>query len=195
MKRVRRHAVRVDVRVELGVRPVHERVELDQPGHAVAFEAGEGGAVVALRSAKPRHPDRGAFQRPLQRINLADFAAGLAGFDALENRRHALLVHEFLQCRRVGEVGGQSHVAVLRPRAVDEVVRLRKEPPGVQRDEPNRQVVAGDQVRQRLVFEPQRRGEYDLFRVPLAELLKACDSVRAGEKGQGGHTPKVHENS
>ena len=48
---IRGDAVGVHVRVEFRVRPVDERVELDQACHAVPFEAGGGGAVAcAMRS-------------------------------------------------------------------------------------------------------------------------------------------------
>ena len=146
MQRVRGDAVGVHVRVELCVCPVDERVEFDETGHAVHFEAGEGSAVVALGRTQPRDPHSRPVQRTLERVDFADAAAGFSGFKASENGRHALLVHKRLQRRGVGEVRGEVKVAVLAAGSVDQVIRLRKESARIERDEFDRQVVPRDEI-------------------------------------------------
>ena len=55
--------------------------------------------------------------------------------------------------------------------------------PGVERDQPHRQVVLGDEVGQCLVLQSQRRREDDLFWVLLAKLTQGRDGIRADVEG------------
>src|SRR6185369_11731004 len=117
-----------------------------------------------------------ARERAAQGLDLAHRAARLALLDALVEAVDAV----FLDVR-VDRFGpGREHVdreAVLLAHARDEVVRLARKPPGVEREDADREAVARDQVEHHHVLGAEARGE-DRRRMVLLDAGE--EAARAG---------------
>ena len=122
------------------------------------LDLGEVGAALGLLAPQSRDPAALARERSRERLDLAHRAAGLARLDAVVEPVDAVLLDvgfDRIGPRRVHvdrETVAAAHLG-------DEGVRFARQPPGVQREDADREPVARDEVEQHHVLGAEARGE------------------------------------
>lgn len=154
VQRVVGHATAADVAPDIRLRPVRQRVELDQPVRGVEFAGRKLRPRDRLLAAQTGQPGIAIAQRLLQRNDLADMAAALAQPHAFVKAVGAVIGH----VTRHGSVVRPKHldlaaVAVLGP--LQELQRLARQAPRVQREHGDRQAGGPDRVGEHHVFRAQ----------------------------------------
>jgi hypothetical protein len=173
VQRVVGHRAGPQVGPYLVARPVGQRIEFREAMPLVELLDGGVAARERLVAAQPGDPGALAHERARERRRLAQRAAVLAQVQARVEGVRAVRSHVRLDGERIGRVHIDRH-AVVRAHAVDQRVRFFRQPPGVQREDADRQLRACDQVDQDHVLRAEARGQH-----------RGCVIVRHARKQAG----------
>lgn len=131
---VGRHAVRDRECLDLLPRPVDQRVELEEAAHRVNGHKARAAALCRLIRPQPGDPAARPGKRAVERLDLADVAAGEARLARGVETIDALRRHEAFERARLG-VDGADAAAITLLGLFPGPVGLGKQPPGVERGE------------------------------------------------------------
>src|SRR5450631_1407147 len=158
VQRIVGNAVPAQILPDVGVDPVGERIELPQPVRLIEFLHRHIRSRRRLRAALSRDPGAASRERAHQRRGLANRAAMLTQLDTAIKRIGAMLANERLQRMMIGKEDIDRQLIVL-AHAIDQGVGLGRKPPGVQRENPDRQRVTRDEIGQYHVLGAKTAGE------------------------------------
>ena len=151
MQGIIRNLVTLQVMPDLGLGPVGQRIELLHAVCGVVFLHRQFGTGGRLRTALSGDPGGVAGERAIQRLDLADAAAFLAHLDTVIERVQAIGRHIGIDRRRLGLVQ-RNLIAIGVADAVDHAQRLCVQSTRLEREDPDRQLRAQDQVGQHHVL-------------------------------------------
>src|SRR5665213_1961821 len=156
MQRVHRHAVIAGKTRGVGARPVIERVDLDQAAGGIDAGEGDFGAMFGLIGAQTGDPSGGAFKRAIERFDLAHMTTSLPRRDRTLEPAGTLFADQCFERALRRHNGAHAPAIFLFGRRPD-VMRLRKQPAGVERHQIDIEPLAEDCMTDGLVFDPEAR--------------------------------------
>ena len=137
MKGVDGHVILADVAEHVLPAPIRERTDLPNPTvHPIARESLDDRAVEGLLAPQSNDPRGGAFERPVQRMDLPDLTTRLSVLDRLVELVWALARDQLLHFLRIGEDDLDWQPEPV-PGLLHELVRLFEQPAGVEGDDPD----------------------------------------------------------
>src|SRR5262249_18269389 len=111
-----------------------ERIDFDKPTHGIECRIGRLGAVERLLRAHARDPAGGAIERASERLDLAHPAASLPRRNRRTEAVDAVLRHERFDLAAL-RVTRPDAAAIARLGAAPQLIGLRKQPTGIERDD------------------------------------------------------------
>ena len=112
--------------------------------------------ALRLLAPKARDPACSTFERPVERMNLADFAARLARFDRIAKAVDAIIRDELFDLTGIRKHDADFD-AVLAFGLKQRVERFGEVPPGVEREDVDRRAARRDGVGDRLILDAEAR--------------------------------------
>jgi len=156
VKRVDRNFVGRDVAFEIGQGPVGDRVQLDEFLRRII--GGERNVRPALRllASEARDPACRTFECPVERMNFANLAARLAGFDRIAKAVDAIIRDELFDLAGIRKHDANFD-AVLAFGLEQRVERFGEVPPRVEGEDIDRRAARRDGVSDRLILDAEAR--------------------------------------
>lgn len=172
--------------------PVEKRVKFNEFMGCVPFEVGHVLPVGRLIGANTGDPDSLLMERAPQGFHFSDLAAGFSVFDGVVKGIGAVLGNKFL---KVGSVGrkGIDGAPVPFEGARPGGVRFREQTPGIERKQPDGQVVFSDQVGDDLIFQPKTGGKRHLTGKLFRQGTQVLNNTSRVQPGAQGVEPVRHE--
>ncbi len=172
--------------------PVEKRVKFNEFMGDIPFEVGHVLPVGRLVGTDAGDPDGLVAERALQGLYFPDMAAGFAVFDGVVEGIGAVLGNKFLKVGSVGREGFDGEPVSFegtRPGGI----RFREQTPGIERKQPDRQVVFSDQVGDNLIFQPEAGGKRNLPGKLLRQGTQVLNNTSRVQPGAQGVEPVGHE--
>ena len=182
MQRVVGDVVVAEVLPDARFVPIDERRELEQPVDVVGREHRQIGARDALFAAQPADPEVVPGERPGERGEFPDAAACVAERLALAEGVDAMGVREGFELGAVGGEDADAQIVVLLGLG-EEVVGLGEEAPGVEGNDGDGQLEAGDEGGNHLVFGAEAGSEDEAPGEVRRGQLQACGGLEGQKIG------------